>query len=386
MALFILQPDSGGNCCDCNGRLEPCDSCGEGGCECALLLPPFVAPYIDYATASGVITDPLLVADCIAHNEVSLSMISFSASFNGTTFTVSGAWSSSVSSFGYVWVSIAAKASATITVSANAGSSFDGVIYDCNGTTVETLGPAATPITSAALPAAGVYYLRLLPNSPPMGGGPFTACTITVTSSDTFTVNPVIAQWDDAGTTRKLWACPKMLLPPLTESTGEWYASQAVAQSEISTMTSNCVGYFTGATSMSAFSSVSSGTSVSISATTGVFNINSGFIYLSVNATAGSTISFLFSVSSGTALGQLVVYDDTGGGIYTSSVTTSSPITSSTLPYAGRYIIKLFISRTTGGVPIGTVYSGTVSGFDSVNLIQALYDVGLQCAARLNCV
>lgn len=30
MAIWILQPDADGNCCDCTGRTEPCDSCG--GC------------------------------------------------------------------------------------------------------------------------------------------------------------------------------------------------------------------------------------------------------------------------------------------------------------------------------------------------------------------
>ena len=32
MSLWILQPDPNGNCCDCNGRASPCDSCSTDCC------------------------------------------------------------------------------------------------------------------------------------------------------------------------------------------------------------------------------------------------------------------------------------------------------------------------------------------------------------------
>lgn len=34
MAIWILQPDAGGNCCDCAGRTEPCDSCVPPSFDC----------------------------------------------------------------------------------------------------------------------------------------------------------------------------------------------------------------------------------------------------------------------------------------------------------------------------------------------------------------
>lgn len=51
MSIWILQPDADGNCCDCAGRTEPCDSCTN---EC---FPPNseFSPYTIYDCLAGVV-------------------------------------------------------------------------------------------------------------------------------------------------------------------------------------------------------------------------------------------------------------------------------------------------------------------------------------------
>ena len=359
---------STGDCSDC---------CGGGtACSCALLIPPQASPYVDYAAADGVIADPLLVADCLAYNDVSLDMTSFSAAFDGTTFTADGAWSSAVSSFGYVWISISAKSGATLTFDSTAGSSFDGVIYTCDGTEVEVIGPAATPITSAALPADGEYYLKMLPNDPPMGSGPFTACTITVTSSDDFWVNPVIALWDDSGTTRQLEACPKMLLPPLTEAGWGWWADCANAALAISGQSADCLVY--NEYPYISMSAVDSGTGVNLDAVMEMFN--PPIMWVSLNLEAGETLTAAYTASVGAV--SVTIFDYEGNEVET--LLGVSPLTSAALPYTGRYIVR---ATGAGDFPVGTTVSVdyTSSGAISANQIQSLYNIDLDCPARLNC-
>ena len=360
----------------------PCCTPAPADCSCALLIPPQASPYVDYATADGVIADPLLVADCLAYNDVSLDMTSFSAAFDGTTFTADGAWSSAVSSFGYVWISISAKSGATLTFDSTAGSSFDGVIYTCDGTEVEVIGPAATPITSAALPADGEYYLKMLPNDPPMGSGPFTACTITVTSSDDFWVNPVIALWDDSGTTRQLEACPRLYLPPLTESTGDWYVDCAEAADVITDFTSNCTGYFEPDSGVDSFS-VGGGTLNFVLGASGTAS-TTGPMWGSFTADAGDIISVAQNGDPGDI--TAILYDYTGTLVEDFSGSVTSGVSSAALPYTGRYIIMVNVVFPPPSAPFTSLNVDVTSdGAFDVHTIQALYDSSLTCPSRLNC-
>jgi hypothetical protein len=187
-------------------------------------------------------------------------------------------------------------------------------------------------------------------------------------------------------------------LPPLTESTGDWYADEAIAAAVLasSKVSSNCLSY-TGTTPTS-FSSSSSGT-ISETTTQDEF----GFYY-SPNLVGGSTFSIGYNRScsggaSGTGLNRYqviaILYDDTGSsvqsvtGLQDSGSSSSGTLTFTTLPNTGRYIIAVSLAHpvsqgapaTSATLSITTNSSGSVS----LNPIQALYDVGLECAARLLC-
>lgn len=215
-----------------------------------------------------------------------------------------------------------------------------------------------------------------------------TTLSVTITPSSIYTVNPIIAQWDDSGTTRSLWACPKLLLPPLTESTGTWYASCADAATVLTDaqQVSNCIGYCEG--TPDTFTATDGGTSLSLTAAvTGVVDPRYS-MWGGINAVAGATISAAFSYTNdhGSPTAGLTVYDDTGTQIFFGSA-AGGTITSSALPYTGRYTIRLGGGRNDGVATDAFSVTGLVtsSGTMSVNEIQARWDGGLTCANLLDC-
>jgi hypothetical protein len=149
---------------------------------------------------------------------------------------------------------------------------------------------------------------------------------VTVSADTTAVFNPVIAQWDDSGTTRLLEACPKMLLPILTESTGDWYADCATADSVLTdpTMVSNCVGYTESAPDT--FTATDGGTQLDLDAElTGTINPRLD-LWGSVNLGDGDVLRVAFTItnahSAAVVYGKL--YDDTGTLAETINSTSSS--------------------------------------------------------------
>ncbi len=358
---------------DCSACCEP-----PADCSCALLIPTFAAPYADYATAKAVITDPLLVT-CEAYNGSETTvMTSFSSSFDGTTLSASVAWSAAQTGVGPFFFSVSCLSGKTISVAFTNADALDIYIRDCFGSVVESATGEATPFTSAALSADGVYYLEIYLNNPVSGS--FSSTVISVTSSGVFVPNPVIALWDDSGTTRKLWACPKLLLPPLTESTGDWYASCADANTVLNDplQVSNCVGYNAGFAD--SFSATDGGISLSFSITAALPPPAYGPLWGGVNCVKGSTITVAWT---GEPNGSVSIYDDNGTLIEDTGGFVTSPWTTAALPYTGRYIVEVIALTGSGS----TTASATItsSGTLSVNHIQARYDLGLTCAGTLDC-
>lgn len=198
------------------------------------------------------------------------------------------------------------------------------------------------------------------------------------------TVNPVIALWDDSGTTRKLWACPKLLLPPLTEASGDWYASCADAYTALTDpkLTSNCVGHVKDGPYVrtTSFTATDGGSSLSFAAVYSLPQGDTGTWWGSVNAEAGETLSAAFAGSGVTDI-FFRIYDDTGTEIdFVAS--SSSPAVSSPLPYTGRYTIAILLAGSGISTPSAAL---TSSGTMTVNEIQARYDKGLTCAGLLDC-
>lgn len=379
-------------------------------CECSLALPiiggtnlafPLIAggaPYEDYAAAQTALIN--IVSNCIAagygYNE-SFYLDSFSAS-NATSNTLQLNASNAVESpLGtervYIWMyaSINLKAGTTLTYSytaslsntlspfANNGSVYF-YLWKCDGTLVTaqskgtTTGTFTRSITedSEYIIQVGMYVNA---DSPP----PTASASLSATISSSFlTVNPVIAKYIDGTTTRKLEACPRLLLPPLTEATGDWYADCATANTVINDSVSNCIGLNYGGGN--SFVATNGGTSLTLSVTSSPDPLS---CWASVNAESGETLTISYSGGSDIAA---AIYDYTGT-LVESIAASSSPFVSAALPYTGRYMI--YIQSVSSPPPTSTTWPITAiitsSGTISINEITALYDNGATCASRLDC-
>lgn len=244
-------------------------------------------------------------------------------------------------------------------------------------------GPGADTFT---IPADGTYLISLIYPSP---------SARTVSSTGAMVINPVIALWDDSGTTRQLEACPKMLIPPLTESTGDWYENCAAAADAMDPETgyvgTNCITYNLSPN----YASFSATGGSSLALTCATSTVTPGFKqYASINLVAGQSLSMAFTATADTGSFQtgVEVYDDTGtlldsnlSAVNAASGTLNAfPATGSVAPYTGRYIVAWFVNAVLGSISSGSA-TFTSSGTMSVNSIQALYDTGLDCPSRLNC-
>lgn len=376
MAYLYIYGSTGPSCYCCAGTPPT-------GPLCWLVIPgpPGAPPFPDYATAAAEVSNANVLADCLAYGSGDLTNVSsFSATFNGTTLTISGTLITPTSGWGPTLFSVAALGGETLSISASTSSNVVNV-YDSDGTLLESIEQAGT-ITTSAFPADGVYYISVFPNNPPPGSS-FSSVSVTVTCSGTWWVNPALAAWDDSGTTRYLEACPKLYLPPLTEATGDWYADETAAADVLaSVFVSNCVGYAEDVDTFDTFSATDGGTSLTLGWTSsGLVNVRG---WGSLNLESGETLTVTWSATtSGTPSGDFSIYDYDGNLI--ESLSGASPLTSAALPYTGRYIVLGDISTTGGPAMTDATAVFTSSGTLSVNPIQALYDVGLTCPARLDC-
>jgi len=393
MADYVTSTSLTGTCSCCGG---------ETPCECALLIPPFSSPYADYATAEGVVSDPLQVSNCIAYQAGDLTdLTSFGATFDATTFDADATWSTSVALFGPVWISFSGKSGAVLTITNTSGATHLTVIlYQCDGTIVDSWLDSTSAIATSGLPADGVYYFRITPTGgPPPFTTTFTSASFTVTSSDVWWINPVIAQWDDSGTTRKLWACPKLLLPPLTEISGDWYADCAAADAVLtSSAVSNCLGYVSTPVVLDSFTATGDLDLSSETHTAGADNQAGQTMWGCVNVVDGDTLSVDFDATEtvtnpnpGLANVSVDIYDGDGVSIYsnifyfTGSTTDTASVS---VPYTGRYTVSISISTRSGDAAGETAELDaqiSSSGTITANEIQGIYDVGLDCGGRLNC-
>lgn len=369
----------------CNSNVPP-----PAACACALEIPPFANIYSNYALANTAVSTQ--VNNCFLYSSPSAN------SLIGTyTTTVINAAANIAADTQYIWACISAGSTTQLNVdytttgtngntSTNANVSF--IIHACANTIVSTnsnvpnanIWPSGNFVVSIA--NAGTYYLEMYLKG--LAGAVATNTTWGITSNTNIVLNPVIALWDDSGTTRQLEACPKMLLPPLTESTGDWYASCAAANSIISSpQVNNCVA-FIASNIGSDFTAIDGGTYLS---TAGNNTITAPNIWGSFNSNAGSDV--LLSVGGAysnlppTATYSASIYDYSGA-VIAEDVALGFPyeIYANNVAYTGRYIFRV---SGGGGNQLAIATNITSSNGFSANPIQALYDVGLTCPARLNC-
>lgn len=380
----------------------PCCTPTPTECPCALLLPytsglpvwrPAIPVFPSYADALSAVTTgtPINTTDCIfgscygslylqgfTTNPVSYSEDVSVENELSSAFTVAQSQPLFV-------VSLSTLAGAIISVDftlSASGSEVSGVLWDCEGNPIDfpdsVSGTSGTLIFSP-IPSDGIYIILLQAT---FGGSPNFTVTYNITLDDTTVFNPVIALWDDSGTTRQLEACPNMLLPPLTESSGDWYVDCATAAAVMASIqVSNCIGYSDDSFSTTfAFTATDAGTSLTLagSANAGVAGL---VCWASLNAEVGKTITVTWSNSLG---GAAAIYDQYGNFVDGNTpFGDPSAFTSMALPATGRYTIytQQFTDLTN---PPGSAII-TSSGTMSVNPVQSLYDVGLDCPARLTC-
>lgn len=374
----------------------PCDCCGDTSeCPCNLLLPPFGdPPYSDLASAQAA----LLRANCFTYADLipaDYQTDSNAAAFDGTTLT--GQMVASRTGPGSILTAAIVRFThgggiLTLTSTADReGTEVSFLVYGCGFEFVAvasgTAGAIPTDVVIADLPA-GDYHLYLSFNILSTGAGlGIKTLTVNYSLADTgaYVIGPPLALWDDAGTTRQLEACPKNIIPRsgVAGTIGSWYTSESEAQDAIDNYTSNCVGarepaYPVDSFTASGGSDLSFATSSSAGGSLGCYG--------GLNAEASETLTATFTGSVGTITGLFVVMDETGAIIYSSSFFGSpSPITSGALPYTGKYLVTIIVSTDAGAVPFDATAVISSSGTMSVNPIQALYDIGLDCPARLDC-
>ena len=256
-------------------------------------------------------------------------------------------------------------------------------VYNCAGSLVHTDNTSGTSshTFTYTIPANDAYKVLAYFAGNFAGTAGWTHANA-VLSATTLTVNPVIALWDDGGTTRKLWACPKLLLPPLTESTGTWYASSGDASTAITNLTSNCVGYIESKTNVTTFTATDGGATLTLAETLTSGATSCPTVWGGINAVNAATLTFTLTVGAGTAKVTVSIYDDTGTLVQASGL-QSSPWVSSGLPYKGRYTFSVAMSSTSSTTSYSLVVSS--SSTMTVNHIQALWDNTLSCASYTNC-
>ena len=355
-------------------------------CTCALLIPTLASPYSDYATAEAVLADAEAVYDCFGYvdNTGLTGILTSTLTNSGTSIDFAQSFSGTPGQTGIMWISLNGTSGDTLSF-AYTGNGVPGGgdpawaeailinIYDCAGTLLDTIDTGATGTTPVTynLPVTGEYLISAMVYCTLFSGTCFDTASCAITSSGLFTVNPVIALWDDSGTTRQLEACPKMLLPPNTEGTGDWYANCTDAATAITNYVSNCVGY---CEIFSAFSANDIGTSLVFAGN----NAGAGLsCWGSISTASAGTLEANYSNSLGGFFG---VYDSAGTVI--AGLLGPGPLTTGTVP-AGRYYFQV-TQATDGTNPPGSMNVSASASF-TVNPIQALYDVGLTCPARIDC-
>ncbi len=374
----------------------PCSCCGGGpvNAPCALQMPGMdvfswgsQTEYADYATALAAMEN----ASCFSFGFSTVDLVAtpftgaFTSTFVNNELTVSASTNPSgmpLNNFRFSQSITVDAGTLTITFSTSGLDANEVVIFDAaTGLQIsdDFVSPASSPFTTAL--TTGTYVVMFLAYYP--SPTTTTSFSFVATHSAMITVNPVILIYDDSGTTRQLWACPKLLLPPLTEAPPyNQYVDCAEAALQIATYTSDCVGFQSPSTGIdnTLWSATDHGTSIDFNAPSSPGGLSD--CWCSVNALASETINISYSGGTNLSGG---IYDDTGTLIEPIS-DSGGAFVSSSLTANGRYTVNFNVfTPFPGTVTFPLDASVSSSGTMSSNPIQAMYDVGLSCSGRLNC-
>lgn len=188
-----------------------------------------------------------------------------------------------------------------------------------------------------------------------------------------------------------------LFLPPLTESTGDLYADCAAAYAVTSSPNCNgCSAYEACPNSDDVdfynFSASGFGSELDYSyeIAGGGANMTNMDMWASIGANVGDVITASYGVGSGDGgtgqRGTLTIYNDSGVQIGSVTNTTGADLVSASLPYTGRYIIRLQAGFETITNPSGSLVlnANPILGMQATYGVIALYDTG-SGTGQLNC-
>jgi hypothetical protein len=436
MALFLLAPDPAGTCCGCEQRAGPCDTCGEPTeCQCALLTP-FVTNISQFSSleqAQGsfeYVTESCLgyylAYDVYAVFGGSLPPVPiFTGTFVGNVLTFN--LSKSGVDLGFqqgIIFSFTCQAGTIInfdfSCSSNGSATEEFPLENFFFSTFTCLyadGPNYTApdgvvngSNSLTITEDGTY-IGFLSYGPYLNSTSISMSVImSISGTNNWVVNPVIAKYDDNGTTRQLEACPKLNIPIDTSRVvGLWYGNENEASAKLSSdvLGSGFVYTEVGPIGYSALSASATANTFSCSHTSSIANGNyQTRLWYSISLDEESSISVAWNYSStgagpfGTFRQFSFSFFSAQDGSFVANVGGSVPLdagswdSSGVIPVLqpGRYIIEVFVqsnqipglgSETTSANITLTPNSGTLSG---PYLAQALYEVdaALDCPGRLD--
>jgi hypothetical protein len=449
MAIWIKGPDPEGNCCECDNRTSPCDSCAPTICSCYFTLyKNFVngTPFDSYEEALAAIelyslqppprannsaygaVNPCYGDTCMA----STFLTNFNTTYGYLNFYLSGNASESGGMGGTIYTSISIKNGKKLTIEVSLvnsgndegemeGRSFVLIVYKCSDGTSEIRSGGFESSTFEFDVEDGEYVITYASkfNGPAIGGY-FGAALSLVELRDIdnnlldLGENTLIAElrapYLVGETTYYVYLPNKLRAPILNPS---YYANQATAQAALDARASNCIGFFNGSTTSSptpVFSIDASATAIYLkNGKTSLFSTPSAGMFFGFKSLSAGTITISFSVEGFDSLNSVVNRVSASVALYNSAWTQidyqiqvgafpSSPSINPTvngnftvnLPSKEVYYIYIAIGNVTSTPQQSCEYVEgniglTYSASKELFDIQALYYGEFVCPSKLNC-
>ena len=427
MAIFILGPDPDGNCCECNVRTNPCDSCEEIILDCALSI---AASTLE--EAQGIISADIkdCALYCVVVTDATTSDITGEISENGQQASVECSASSSGFAEASYETKISVSCSANTLVTFVTNLSFTSISATRTPTaTMSIFGngsivcsqsgdfrgePENTQSLQCTIVDEGIYIITL--GLSVARQAPFPSYNLTSINASsllsfdkTVAVNPAIVIYDDSGTTRQLEACPKLQIP-ISIFSPQSYGTQALAQAAINSRVSNCIGFYPGSNNFITFTVTDNSSSVVIDATSqpqSFFGWPTISMWTSFVFQPLTTLNLAYNITgtdSRFVAGRVMavsisVYDLDGTLIDSDSVTSNWPTDQAShnmtgsvnlsIPNFGHYYIFCSAGGSGGGAPTPEELSGTMTLSTNTEYeclpVQARYTNETECPSLLDC-
>lgn len=382
----------------------PCACCGSAPCHCALLLPLDGSVYEDYATAAAALAAG---AACLAYFPAGGTNTASDATPD-TLVVVGDAPAAAMA----CWASINLKSGSTLSVDWSALSVTGGTgnytftfrCFSCNGGTMldEYIVSAASPPSPHTL-AISTEDEFLVYADVSRSGATQIGATVTFSSDDILTVNPVLAAWDDSGSTRILEACPQFFIPPSFDAPA--FANATVAQDFLDgDLVSACIGAIllgaTAAPPVTNYLATDGGTSFTqylestaltqfVAGPVCCLNLLGGSTLAAVFSSTRTDTSVPFTLNGSPGFLLFGIYDRDWQELASDIITpwSSSGTLHLTVPYTGKFYLVTAVNFGASLFTYTTTMTAVISCDDvfSANLLTALYVNGANCPSLLPC-